>query len=208
VERLQEGLGRLSPLRVSGVLDAQTEAAIRRFQEQHGLFPSGGADDATLGVLFNELFWQRGEALSLRPDLPQAGPLKVVVELGRQRASLVEEATGQVVRSYAVSTGAAGHRTPTGHFTISEVTRRPTWTPPAAGWARNLRPMAPGPRNPMGPAKLRLGHTSILFHGTPPENFASLGRKPASHGCIRMYPQDVWDLQRHVGPGTTVEVVE
>jgi L,D-transpeptidase ErfK/SrfK len=46
----------------------------------------------------------------------------------------------------------------------------------------------PGPENPLGTHALRLSKGSILIHGT--DQPYGVGRK-ASHGCIRLYPEDI-----------------
>jgi len=83
---------------------------------------------------------------------------------------------------------------------------RPDWMPPpdmrrdpdAAG-------VIPGgaPQNPMGEAALTLTGGQYAIHGT--NNPASIGRF-VSHGCIRMYNEDVTDLFARVGVGTPVVV--
>jgi len=101
---------------------------------------------------------------------------------------------GSVLRSYPITVGKDGHRTPTGSFSIRRIIWNPRWVPPNSEWARNERPREPGdPGNPMGRAKIFFRSPTYYIHGTNDE--ASLGRA-ASHGCIRMKNADVMELAR------------
>jgi L,D-transpeptidase ErfK/SrfK len=61
-----------------------------------------------------------------------------------------------------------------------------------------------GPDNPLGRYKFTLGWPSYLIHGT--NKPAGVGLR-ASHGCIRMYPEDIEQLFDRVPLGTRVTVV-
>jgi L,D-transpeptidase ErfK/SrfK len=63
----------------------------------------------------------------------------------------------------------------------------------------------PGPDNPMGDLALYLGWKGYAIHGT--NQPYSIGRRD-SHGCIRMYPEDIARLFALVTPGTPVTVVD
>jgi L,D-transpeptidase ErfK/SrfK len=86
----------------------------------------------------------------------------------------------------------------------------PTWYVPAS--IRAEKPelpavMPPGPDNPMGLYALYLGFTggSFRIHGTN-QPFA-VGRR-VTHGCMRLYPEDIEDLFRKVEPGTSATFVD
>jgi murein L,D-transpeptidase YcbB/YkuD len=96
----------------------------------------------------------------------------------------------QRIHSYTVAVGMPKYRTPTGSFSITEVTWNPWWFPPPSDWARDERPAPPGPDNPMGRVKLRFGPL-VFLHGTPKEE--SLG-SAASHACVRMANRDAIEL--------------
>jgi L,D-transpeptidase ErfK/SrfK len=64
--------------------------------------------------------------------------------------------------------------------------------------------VAPGPDNPLGKFAMRLGWTSYLIHGT--NRPYSIGMR-VSHGCLRMYPEDIESLFKVVDTGTPVRVV-
>ena len=99
---------------------------------------------------------------------------------------------GERVRSYPVSVGRAQYATPTASTAIRRMVWNPSWTPPAAPWARDQKRAAPGWANPMGRVKIHL-FDDYYVHGTPAGNERFLGT-PASHGCIRMRNEDVMEL--------------
>jgi hypothetical protein len=63
----------------------------------------------------------------------------------------------------------------------------------------------PGPDNPLGAYAMHLGWKSYLIHGTNKPD--SIGRA-VSHGCMRMYPEDVEKMFGEVGVGTSVRTVQ
>lgn len=99
-----------------------------------------------------------------------------------------------IVRTFRVTVGRSGYETPTGSFEIPNVIFNPWWRPPQSPWAAGRTPEAPGPRNPMGRAKLNFGPL-LYIHGTT--NLAALGGT-GSHGCVRMANEDVLELARLV----------
>jgi lipoprotein-anchoring transpeptidase ErfK/SrfK len=107
-------------------------------------------------------------------------------------------------RQFTVATGQAVYPTPVGRFQIVAMWRNPWWYPPASPWAEGLKPVPPGPGNPLGTRWMGISAPGVGIHGTP--DAASLGYS-ASHGCIRMaIPEAEW-LFDHVSVGTTVYVV-
>ena len=105
---------------------------------------------------------------------------------------------GQELFSRRVAIGSRRHKTPEHADEIQVIEWNPWWYPPKAEWAKKDKPTPPGPRNPLGPVKLRIGkYGEILFHGT--NNSWSVGR-PVSHGCMRMKNDEAkglaWYLQR------------
>lgn len=94
------------------------------------------------------------------------------------------------LRHYPVAIGSSAHPTPETEGMITSIEWNPWWYPPESEWAKNEMDTPPGPKNPLGPVKIRLGG-DILIHGTSSEK--SVGR-PVSHGCMRMYNKDAVDL--------------
>lgn len=103
--------------------------------------------------------------------------------------------------SYPVAIGRPGWETPTGEFSVFSQIVDPGWTHPLTGEV-----VAPGPENPLGERWIAFwtdGTNVIGFHGTP--NRDSVGQE-ASHGCVRMYNEDVRQLYEIVAMGTPVTV--
>lgn len=113
---------------------------------------------------------------------------------------------GQAIR-YPVGVGKAGQAWH-GRAHIAHKALRPAWGPPAdiALANPNIPLVIPGgsPRNPMGAAAMGLSRGNYAIHGT--NNPGSIGRF-VSHGCIRMYNEDVLDLYRRAPLGTEVIVL-
>ncbi len=107
-------------------------------------------------------------------------------------------------RTFRVATGQAIYPTPTGAFTVVDKQRDPWWRPPDSPWAKGLKPIPPGPGNPLGTRWMGLSAPGVGMHGTP--DAASIGYS-ASHGCIRMQIPDAEWLFDHVRLGTPVFIV-
>jgi len=117
----------------------------------------------------------------------------------------------RTVVTYPIGIGKIGWATPIGSTKIVSKRKGPVWTPPAsvrkehaaAGDPLPAR-VPPGPDNPLGAYAMNLGWPSYLMHGTnkPP----GVGMR-ASHGCIRLYPEDIESLFGKVAVGTKVTVV-
>ncbi len=114
---------------------------------------------------------------------------------------------GQAIR-YRVGVGKAGMAW-TGQSSIDGKYISPAWQAPDSIRKDRSRaaPVIPGgsPSNPMGAAALTLsGGGQYAIHGT--NNPGSIGGF-VSHGCIRMYNQDIMDLYARVSVGTKVVVL-
>ena len=109
-----------------------------------------------------------------------------------------------LVRTFRVATGQAIYPTPAGIWRIKDKQRNPWWYPPASPWAKGLRPVPPGPSNPLGTRWMGLDAAGVGIHGTDAPS--SIGYS-ASHGCIRMQvPEAEW-LFEHVHVGTPVVIL-
>ena len=140
------------------------------------------------------------------PDAPRQG---IVLNLAEKR--LYYFPSSGEVSTYPISIGREGWNTPLGQFSISSKIKDPTWTPPASvrkEHAENgdiLPAVVPaGPDNPLGQYALRLSVPSYLIHGT--NKPWGLGME-VSHGCIRMYPEDIEQLFASVSVKTPVQIV-
>ncbi|WP_133512661.1 L,D-transpeptidase family protein [Candidatus Thiosymbion oneisti] len=141
--------------------------------------------------------------------LPQAPRQGLVLNLAEKRLYYFPT-SGKVV-TYAVSIGREGWDTPLGNFSIVSKVKDPTWTPPASIRAEHaeqgeiLPAVVPaGPDNPLGQYALRLSAKKYLIHGT--NKPWGLGMQ-VSHGCIRMYPEDIEQLFPEVPIATPVTIV-
>jgi lipoprotein-anchoring transpeptidase ErfK/SrfK len=111
----------------------------------------------------------------------------------------------KLVRAFGVATGQAIYPTPTGTFSIVDMQLNPWWRPPDSPWAKGLKPIPPGPGNPLGTRWMGLSAPGVGIHGTPDD--ASIGYS-ASHGCIRMHIPDAEWLFHHVQLGTPVVITD
>ena len=110
---------------------------------------------------------------------------------------------GSAIR-YPVGVGKAGMAW-SGRAAVALKRLRPAWRAPPEIAGRYGPVIAGGSsRNPMGAAVLGLDHGNYGIHGT--NNPASVGRF-VSHGCIRMYNDDIMDLYRRAHLGTEVIVL-
>lgn len=62
----------------------------------------------------------------------------------------------------------------------------------------------PGPNNPLGAYAMRTSKPSILIHGT--DTPVGIGRR-VTHGCVRMFPEDIEELYYKVPVGTKLQVI-
>ena len=140
------------------------------------------------------------------PDAPDNG---IVINIPEMRLYYFFSANGKKkVKTYPLGIGREGASTPVGVFRISSIEKNPTWDIPAS--IRRERPelpaaIPPGPENPLGTHWLRLSNTSYGIHGTHMP--LGVGRR-VSHGCIRLYPEDIVKLASSVKIGTPVRILK
>ena len=101
--------------------------------------------------------------------------------------------------------------TPLGQTKITAMAKDPAWYPPqsvrdehAADGDPLPRIVPPGPDNPLGTRALRLGIPGYLIHGT--NRPAGVGMR-VSHGCIRMFPEDIEFVFQHVRVNVPVRII-
>jgi len=130
------------------------------------------------------------------------GPV-IVIKRGSNKLTLYSGM--KKVRTFTVATGQNIYPTPLGRFQIVVKWKNPWWYPPTNdAWAKGLKPVPPGPNNPLGTRWMGLSAPGVGIHGT--DEPASIGYS-LSHGCIRMLvPQAEW-LFDHVNVGTPVFIV-
>jgi L,D-transpeptidase ErfK/SrfK len=147
------------------------------------------------------------------PDAPREG---IVVSLAEHRLYYFPPAKAgetPVVVTYPISVGKMDWKTPLGLTRIVDKRVRPTWYPPESvrkeheADGRPLpRAVPPGPDNPLGEFAMRLGIPggAYLIHGT--NRPAGVGMQ-VTHGCIRMYPEDIEQFFKQVAVNTSVRIV-
>lgn len=121
----------------------------------------------------------------------------------------------QEVRTYPVSIGRMDWRTPLGATKVTQKERDPAWRPPKSireEHARDGDPLPeviPGgrPDNPLGRFALRLGLPSYLIHGVDERKSFGIGMR-VTHGCVRMYPEDIEQLFGLVSVNNPVMIVD
>lgn len=144
------------------------------------------------------------------PDAPRSG---VVINLAEPRLYFYPRGSSEVI-TYPLGIGREGWSTPLGQTRITRKTEGPNWYPPESirrKAEREGNPLPPiveaGPDNPLGSHALYLGLPSYLIHGTNKERGWGVGRR-VSHGCIRLYPEDIASLYHEVPVNTTVLIVD
>jgi lipoprotein-anchoring transpeptidase ErfK/SrfK len=121
-------------------------------------------------------------------------PIKLHVSLSARELRVVQ--SGSTVATYGVAVGRPSHPTPTGSFRTGEIEWNPSWTPPPVGWAAKKHYEPPGAAaNPMQGVKIYFRAPYYFIHGT--NSPGSIG-EAASHGCIRMVPDDAVALARRI----------
>jgi len=141
------------------------------------------------------------------PDTPRRG---LTLNLPEYRLYSFS-ADNKTVTTYPVSIGRQDWNTPLGKTRIVIKKANPTWTPPQSIKAEHaekgefLPDVVPaGPDNPLGQFALRLGIPGYLIHGT--NKPYGVGMR-VSHGCVRMYPEDIERLFPEVKVGLPVYIV-
>ena len=115
------------------------------------------------------------------------------------------------VAALPVAIGQPGWRTPRGPFTVLTKETNPTWEVPesireeARRAGRSLPAVVPaGPNNPLGKFWLGLSISGVGIHGT---NAPASIYRAATHGCIRLGPENIAWLFAHVVVGTPGQVI-
>lgn len=143
--------------------------------------------------------------LPMRHVLPRAPQRGIVINLAELR--LYYYPTKGEPRSFPIGIGGEGKETPVGHTKVVEKRTHPIWIPTKSEHDENSDlplSVGPGPDNPMGDFALYLGWKGYAIHGT--NKPYSIGRRD-SHGCIRLYPEDIEWLFPRAAIDTSVTVV-
>ncbi len=182
-------------------------------------------DAPRAGIVVNipemRLYYFPVRAAAPRKPAPAAGA-KTPVKPGAPAAaktppvapppSFESSRSGEVI-TYPVSMGRMDWRTPIGKTTIVNKQKDPSWTPPASikrEHAAKGDPLPdvvpPGPDNPLGKYAMRLGVAGYLIHGTDAAKADGIGMR-VTHGCMRMYNEDIAKLFPLIPIGSPVYLV-
>jgi L,D-transpeptidase ErfK/SrfK len=112
---------------------------------------------------------------------------------------------GTQVYTYPIGMGVLDFKTPTGNFSVNQKKVNPDWHIPKQLQAKyKMSVMPAGPDNPMGEYKLGLSWGDYGIHGC---NIPWAVGRLVSHGCTRLYPEDIKQLFAMVPMGTSVEYI-
>ena len=145
------------------------------------------------------------------PDAPHEG---VVITVATMRLFYYPQhvaGSPPIVITHPIGIGRVGWRTPEGLTRITAREKDPVWIPPVSVRREHLEDgerlparVPAGPDNPLGNRLFRLSWPSYLIHGT--NKPYGVGMR-SSHGCVRLYPEDIERLYELVPIGTTVRIV-
>lgn len=139
------------------------------------------------------------------PDVPRKG---IVINLAEYRLYYFADDGVQV---YPVGVGTEENPSPLTNAEVTMPLESPAWYPPASIRAEYEasgdylpRMIPPGPGNPLGTHALLLSEKGYLIHGTNKQFGVGMA---VSHGCFRMYNEDISRFVYQVGKGTPVRVI-
>ncbi len=156
---------------------------------------------------------QAGDRLTLDnrhiAPAPPAAADAIVINVAQRMLFVFHQ--GRVARALPVAVGRRDWKTPLGMFAIAVKEVDPVWDVPVSiqqEMERNRQPVLtqvrPGPGNPLGNRWLGLTAPGVGIHGT--NQPASIYRF-ATHGCIRVHPDDMLELFDDAEVGMPVELV-
>lgn len=147
--------------------------------------------------------------------LPQVPYQGIVVNIPEMRLYYFHPRKGNEplrVSTFAVGLGRDDWRTPQGKFRVRGKTKNPTWNIPVSiqkeriaekGYTEKSIPGG-SPDNPLGKYRIELTMPMYTIHGT---NIPWGVGMQVSHGCIRLYPEDIEQLFPMVSIGTPGEFI-
>jgi L,D-transpeptidase ErfK/SrfK len=162
--------------------------------------------------------WVPGEGTEVlipsRYVLPAGPRTGVVLNLAEYRLYYYPEPQTDepaLVMTFPISIGRMDWETPLGRTTVVSKVTNPSWYPPQSvrdEHAAEGRPLEsivpPGPDNPLGKHAMRLGLPGYLIHGT--NRPSGVGMR-VTHGCLRMFPEDIRYLFDYVAVKTPVRII-
>lgn len=196
---------------ISAIATITQQGLVTNYPDPRILAPTNAITKGELAVLLYQ-------ALASQKKLPALGSLYTInpnrqlwdrelMQVTRLEVSISKRKVtafhGEIaLKTYPVAVGKEGWSTPMGNHRVLQTIEYPAWQNPFTGDVIPSR----DPENPLGDRWIGFwtnGKDWSGFHGTP--NRASVGQA-ASHGCIRMYNEDVRELFSQVTVGTIVKV--
>lgn len=145
------------------------------------------------------------------PDAPREG---IVLNIAAKRLFYYPprvDGEPQSVITHPIGIGREGWETPTGSSKVVAKARDPAWYPPWSVRQEHAEAgdpipaiVEPGPDNPLGHRVLKLDMPGYLIHGT--NQPYGVGMR-VSHGCVRLYPENIESLYELVDLETPVTIV-
>ena len=145
------------------------------------------------------------------PDVPREG---VVLNIANKRLFYFPDSADgepQKVFTYPIGIGRVGWETPLGSARVIAKATDPAWYVPASVRREHAEMgdplpsvVPPGPDNPLGAHVLKLDMPGYLIHGT--NQPYGVGMR-VSHGCVRLYPENIELLYSFVDIGEQVMIV-
>jgi L,D-transpeptidase ErfK/SrfK len=156
--------------------------------------------------------WLPGEGTSITlprhyvmPDAKREG---IVINLAEYRLYYFTDSGVQV---YPVGVGTEENPSPLTNAQVTMALTSPAWYPPESIRAEYAavgdflpRMIPPGPDNPLGSHALMLSEQGYLIHGTNKKFGVGMA---VSHGCFRMYNEDISRFAYQIAKGTPVQIV-
>jgi L,D-transpeptidase ErfK/SrfK len=145
------------------------------------------------------------------PDVPYEG---IVLNVAMKRLFFfpeVAEGEPAKVMTYPIGIGRVGWTTPIGEAEVIAKATDPVWYVPWSVQQEHREAgdplpavVPPGPDNPLGRHVLQLDMPGYLIHGT--NQPYGVGMR-VSHGCVRLYPENIELLYQMVEVGESVRIV-
>ena len=145
------------------------------------------------------------------PDVPREG---IVLNIASKRLfyfPAMPEGQAQIVKTYPIGIGRVGWETPLGVTTVTAKAKDPSWYVPLSVRQEHAElgdplpsVVPPGPENPLGHRVLKLEMPGYLLHGT--NQPYGVGMR-VSHGCVRLYPENIEHLYEIVEIGEPVTII-
>lgn len=143
--------------------------------------------------------------------LPPGSRSGIVINLPEYRLYYYPKDAGTVM-TFPIGIGRTGFQTPAATTKIVAKIINPSWYPTKAHRVEHAEMgdvlptvVPPGPDNPLGKLAIQLTLPGYFLHGT--NKPAGVGQR-VSHGCVRLYPDDIQSLADAAPIGTEVRIID